>query len=67
MTLLTNLTFNKDIKSKENCVNNHFHSNLRFFEVLPSFPFTTIETMRDYYLQTWYIRVASRVSERLKI
>ena len=32
---------------------------------LPNFPFTTSETMGDYYLQTWYIRVASRVAERL--
>ena len=34
---------------------------MRLFGVLPSFSFTTSETMRDYYLWTWYIRVASRV------
>ena len=28
----------------------HFHKILRLFDVLPSFPFTTSETMRDYYL-----------------
>ena len=39
---------------------------LRLFNVLTSFPFTTSETMRDYYLYTWYIRVASQVAERLK-
>ena len=25
-----------------------------------------LETMRDYYLQTWFIRVASQVAGRLK-
>ena len=29
---------------------NHFHNILRLFNVLTSFPFTTSETMRDYYL-----------------
>ena len=29
---------------------NHFHNILRLFDVLPNFPFTKIETMRDYYL-----------------
>ena len=28
----------------------HFHNILRLFDVLPNFPFTTSETMRDYYL-----------------
>ena len=46
--------------------NNNFHNILRLFDVLPNFPFTTSEAMRDYYLQTWYIRVASRVGEGLK-
>ena len=45
---------------------NYFHNILRLFDVLTNFPFTTSETMRDYYLQTWYIRVASRVAEQLK-
>ena len=45
---------------------NHFHNILRLFDVLPNFPFTTSETMRDYYFETWYIRVASGVAERLK-
>ena len=38
----------------------HFHNTFRFFDVLTNFPFTTSKTMRDYYLKTWYIRVASR-------
>ena len=42
----------------------YFHNVLRLFDVLPNFPFTTSETMGDYYLQTWYIPVASRVAER---
>ena len=29
---------------------NHFHNILRLFDVLPNFPFTTNETMCDYYL-----------------
>ena len=29
---------------------NQFHNILRFFDVLPNFPFTAIETMADYYL-----------------
>ena len=29
---------------------NHFDNILRPFDVLPNFPFTTSETMRDYYL-----------------
>ena len=44
---------------------NHFHI-LRLFDVLQNVPFTTSETMRDYYLQTWYIRVASRGAKRFK-
>ena len=47
-------------------VYNHVHNILRLFDVLPNFPFGTSETMRDYYLQTWYMRVASRVAERIK-
>ena len=31
-------------------VYNHFHNNLRLFDVLPNFPFITRETMGDYYL-----------------
>ena len=45
---------------------NHIHDILRLFDVLPSFPFITSETMHDYYLKTWYIRVASWVDKRLK-
>ena len=45
---------------------NQLHNILRLFDVLPNFPFTTSETMHDYYLKTWYIRVASRVAQRLK-
>ena len=29
---------------------NHFHNILRLFDVLQTFPFTTSETIRDYYL-----------------
>ena len=48
-------------------VYNHFHNFLRLSDVLPNFPFTPSETMRDYYLQAWYIQVALRaaVAEQL--
>ena len=46
---------------------NHFHNILRLFDVLKNSPFTTSEAIRDYYLQTWYIRFASRVAEQIKI
>ena len=45
---------------------NQFHNILRLFNILPNFAFTTSETMDNYYLQRWYIRVASRVAKRLK-
>ena len=45
---------------------NLFHNILRLFDVLPNFSFTTSETMLDHYFQIWYIRVDSRVAERLK-
>ena len=45
---------------------NRFHNILRLFDVIPNFPLTTCETMCDYYLQTWYRRVASQVTEVLK-
>ena len=45
---------------------NHFQNILRLFDVSTNFPFTTREKMDNYYLQTWYIRIASRVTERLK-
>ena len=39
---------------------------MRLFDVLPKYSFPTSEKMRDYYLLTWYIRVASRVAKWLK-
>ena len=50
MTLLRNLSINKEKKNKKNFEDNHFHDFLRLFDVLPSFSFTSSETMRDYYL-----------------
>ena len=47
-------------------VYNHFHNISRFLDVLPNFSFTTKETMHDYYLKAGYIKVTSRVAERLK-
>ena len=46
--------------------NNRGHNILRLFDVLANFIFTISETKRDYYLQTWYIRVTSRVAEQIK-
>ena len=45
---------------------NQLHNTLRLFDILPNFPFTTSETMGDYYLQTWYMQVTLRIAERLK-
>ena len=45
---------------------NQFHNILRLLDVLANFHFTTSETMGDYYLETWYIRVVSGVAEQLK-
>ena len=45
---------------------NQFHNISRLFNVIPNFPFIASETMGDYYLSTLYLRVASRVAERLK-
>ena len=39
---------------------------LRLFDVLSNFIFVTSETMGDYHLWTWHIRVLSGVAERLK-
>ena len=39
---------------------------MRLVDVSPNFAFTARETMGDYCLETWYIRVASRVAERVK-
>ena len=45
---------------------NQFHNILRLLDVLSNFPFATSETMGDYYLKTWYLRVTPRVAKRLK-
>ena len=44
----------------------HFHNISRLFDILPNSPFTTSETKHYYQQQTWFIRVAARVVERLK-
>ena len=63
-------TYNFMIKmlcfSSYNIYNNHFQNILILFDVLPNFPFITGQTMYDYYLKTWYIRVGSRVAEQRK-
>ena len=38
---------------------NLFHNILRLFGVLPNSPFSTSETMGDYYLQIWYLRLTT--------
>ena len=38
------------MKSKKNFADNQLHYIFRLFDVFPKFPFTTIETMCDYYL-----------------
>ena len=63
---MTKLVFKKSEISKEKFAGNQFHNILRLFDVLPNFPFNTREKINDYCLQTWYIRVTSRVAEQLK-
>ena len=50
---LTSLAVDKNIKTKENFADNHFHNILRLFVVLPTFSFATRLAMCDYYLQIW--------------
>ena len=40
---------------------------MRLDDVFPKFAFPTKETMGDYCLETWYIRVASRDPNDLKL
>ena len=64
---MTNLAVNKkNIIPQENFADNQFDNILRLFDVLPNSPFTTNENMWDYYLSTWYIRVASGVAKHFK-
>ena len=51
----------KTYNAEDNFRDNHFHSNLRLFDVLPIFLLSTSETMHHYYLQIWYIRVVKRL------
>ena len=62
---LTTLVVNKNIKIKGKTFN-HFHNILRLFDVLPNLPFNAYETMGDYCLKAWYIRVAERFAKRHK-
>ena len=65
---MTNLTVNKKVeKQKKKFTDSQFHNILRLFHVLPNSPITTNETMCDYYLKTWYIEAASRVTKQLRI
>ena len=38
------------LRNNQDLNHNQLHNILRLFDVLPNFPFTTSETMRDYYL-----------------
>ena len=40
---------------------------MRLFDVLPNFTFNTSERMLNFYLHTWYTRVAFWVAERLRM
>ena len=56
----------KTQKVKEKFSGNHVNNISRICDVLPNFPFSTSETMHDYYLWTWYTAVAWRVEEQPK-
>ena len=50
MTALEILVVNRNIKSKRKFRGIQCHNILKCFDILPNFPFTTSETMTDYYL-----------------
>ena len=56
---------NIDIKAKENFGDSQLHNILRHFDVLPNFPSSTSEAMRDYYLKTLWVQVVSGAAARL--
>ena len=66
MTRFDTFLLTKILKAKENFPDNHCHNIQRLFDILPNFPFTTSETMCNYYLYTGYIQFASRVAKRFK-
>ena len=39
-----------NFSNNKSITHNQFYNILRLFDVLPNFPFTTSETMCDYYL-----------------
>ena len=53
-----NLVQNIKVANLKHDTYNHFHNILKLFDVLPTFLFTTSETMRDHYLQA-YLRFTS--------
>ena len=59
------LTILGNKKQKKILAESRFDNILKLCDSLPNFPFTTSETMRDYYLWTWYTRVAPRTAEPL--
>ena len=65
MTSLTYFAVNKDMKCKIKLCRDF--EILRFFNVLPNFYSTAIQTLPDYWLQTWYTQNAAGVAERFKI
>ena len=62
---LTNLAIIRNIKRKRKFAENHFLNNMKLMDVL-TIIFFSIYFSCNYYVQAWYIRVASLVAERLK-
>ena len=56
----------KILKIEGNFAENQFANILRLLDVLSNFSLTISETMSNYSLKAWYIRVTSRVAERIK-
>ena len=63
---MKNLVANKNIKEQGNFPDGHSHNIVRLFKVFLNLPFTTTESMDDYYIQTRYMEVYSRLAKRLK-
>ena len=62
---LTNLAIIRNIKRKRKFAENHFLNIMKLMDVL-TIIFFTIYFSCNYYVQAWYIRVASLVAKRLK-
>ena len=53
--------------AKEDFADNRFHNIMRRFDIFRNFLFTTSETMRDFYLLTWYNELPKELPNDLRL